>query len=82
MQSQCGAKTLFIMKKKIKGLFLFLVVCLCCGVLSSCQKEDKTCTCIEYGVKGTVSPSDYGVKTCDDLNKIIKGVGQSDTYCW
>ena len=69
-------------KKGVKVFFLLVIVGICACMLNSCEKTDKTCTCIEYGARGTVKPSDYGVKTCADLNNIIKGLGQDDTYCW
>lgn len=58
--------------KKVFFLATIIALCTTClFVITSCEKEEKMCTCTEtdYGYSSTqqVDPSSFGAKNCSDL---------------
>lgn len=73
------------MKKQIISAMLVILTTACALCLASCDKdENKTCTCEEansYGehYSGQMSPSQFGVSTCEELARALSGTN-SDYY--
>jgi hypothetical protein len=70
------------MRKILLPFCVFAIIFLTFS-LTSCKKEDKSCTCTETDLEDgdtyteTIFPSNYNVKTCDELGSSLSGSGYS-----